>query len=59
MLCKEARPNQTRYCNNIVKDQLLNEGLYAELKLKILFVNHTINYMFHFVEFRDLRYKHT
>lgn len=68
MLNEEApainQHNQTRRMD-IVKDQLLNEGLYAELRTYIIFNEvplvqcHTIAYVFHFVEFENLKYTHT
>jgi hypothetical protein len=66
MLNEEApainQHNQTRRMD-IVKDQLLNEGLYAELRTYIIFNEvplvqcHTIAYVFHFVEFENLKFR--
>jgi hypothetical protein len=46
------------YYINIVKDQLPDEGLFAESELQILFnvtleQCHTIAYVFHFADFGD------
>lgn len=49
---------------DITKEQLLDEGLYAELKAQILFNEvtleqcHTIAYVFYFVECKNLKFVH-